>query len=260
MEKNPAYVWQRQHIEGKKLFSQETDKTVYGDENSGKLSDRDALEAFMTSQFEKGGKLLVFTGGSEFEYSRTINETNVIEFSSEFSISTEARFSNDLKNSVGSVVFGTGTKLEFGTGAEAAIGTTQALTKIRESGTISEQTVGFVLGDGDVWDSFATYSYEGPWGTPIFFTDPGSVSSWPWQAGTERGVDLQFQLLSTEDNGPFDYRDGAHYQFQITSTGRGVKEGSGLPFIFYDLPTGEYVPRRFQQTLRLDHSTVLSRQ
>ncbi len=112
------------------------------------------------------------------------------------------------------------------------------MDKARESGTESEQTVGFVLADGDLWDSITTYVYKGPWGTPIFFTDPGSVTSWPWQQGTVKGVDVGMELISAEDNGPFDYRDGAHYQFKVTSTGKSVKEGSGFDYLFYDLPLG----------------------
>ncbi len=239
LEKNPAYVWRKKYIDGKKMFSEEIDKTTYGDESSGLTADRATLETFMKQKFPgKTSELLLFTGDSEFEYSRTSNELNVVEFESEISVSTESTLSHEFTAKTGFDLWGNGAFIKLTTGSETSIGTAQTFSKTRESGTESEQTVGFVLGDGDTWDSFAAYTYEGPWGTPIFFTDPGSVSSWPWQAGTEKGVDLQFQLLSTEDNGPFDYRDGAHYQFQITSTGRGVKEGSGLPFIFYDLPTG----------------------
>jgi len=213
-------VWRRDYVEG---------------END---SGRDALQTFLEDEFDDDGELLLFTGGSEFEYSRTVTESDTVEFSSEVAVSTESSFSHEFESKTGALLFGNGATVNLKFGSQASISSAQILDKTRESSTESEQTVGFVLADGDVWDSFATYVHEGPWGTPIFFTDPGSVTSWPWEQGTVKGVDVQLELISSEDNGPFDYRDGAHYQFRVTSIGKGVKEGSGFDFMFYDLPIG----------------------
>ncbi len=120
---------------------------------------------------------------------------------------------------------------------QATIGLAHSYAKSVESGLETEQTVGFVLSDNDIGDSFSTYVYEGPWGTPIFFTDPGSITSAPWERGTTRAVDIfSLEVISPEENGHFDYRDGAHYQFNIQSTGARKLEGAGVDFIFYDLP------------------------
>ncbi len=228
LEKNPAYVWRRDHIEGAG--------------NSG----RDALQTFLEDEFGDDfddedndvGELLLFTGGSSFEYSRTIRESNIVEYSSEIYLGSESWFDHEARATSGFSLLGTGITFKLGSGSQATIGSAQILDKTRESGTESEQTVGFVLADGDVWDSYAVYVYKGPWGTPIFFNDPGSVTSWPWEQGTVKGIDVQMELISSEDNGPFDYRDGAHYQFKMTSIGVGVKEGSGHDFMFYDKPMG----------------------
>ncbi|MCZ6678531.1 MAG: carboxypeptidase regulatory-like domain-containing protein [Candidatus Poribacteria bacterium] len=242
LEKNPAYVWRKKYVEGKRLFTEEVgttedpNNTIYGDEDSNASSDRAALNAFLESEFPgDDGELLLFRGGTEFDYSRTVAEINTVEFSSEVAVSTEGVFSSEFEAGIDFEFLGFFNKTYIRLGSAVSVSSSQVLDKVRESGTESEQTVGFVLSDGDAWDSFAVRTYEGPWGTPVFFADPGSVSSWPWESGTEKGVDVQLGAPTGSD-GPFDYRDGAHYQFTVTSTGRGVKEGSGFPFIFYDLP------------------------
>ena len=221
LQKNPAYVWRKDHVLG------------------GKDSSRTALDQFREEKFtaeDNKGELIIFSGGGEFEYSRTITETNTVEFSSSVSLSSTSSFSHEAKVTVGLKFFGSGAEEEAGSGSEASIGSSQDFTKARESGTESEQTVGFVLADGDAWDSYSTYVHEGPWGTPIFFTDPGSVTSWPWEQGTVKGVDVELSQGEGND-GPFDYRQGAHYKFTVTSRGVAVKESSGFDFIIYDVPT-----------------------
>ena len=90
LEKNPAYVWRRDYVEGE------------GD------SGRDSLQTFREGEFNDEGELLLFTGGSEFEYSRTIREINVVEYSSEVAVSTESSFSHEFESKVGALFFGTG--------------------------------------------------------------------------------------------------------------------------------------------------------
>ncbi len=59
-----------------------------------------------------------------------------------------------------------------------------------ESGVEFEQTVGFVLQDDDIGDNIATRVYEDPvWGTPLFFQEPGSITSDPWEAGTNNQIE-----------------------------------------------------------------------
>ena len=221
LQKNPAYVWRKDHVLG------------------GKDSSRTALDQFREEKFtaeDNKGELIIFSGGGEFEYSRTITETNTVEFSSSVSLSSTSSFSHEFELSAGISILGSGGKDIGASGSEASIGSSQDFTKARESGTESEQTVGFVLADGDAWDSYSTYVHEGPWGTPIFFTDPGSVTSWPWEQGTVKGVDVELSQGEGND-GPFDYRQGAHYKFTVTSRGVAVKESSGFDFIIYDVPT-----------------------
>jgi len=159
-------------------------------------------------------------------------------YSTSISVGTEGHMSNEQEVSVGFEAFGSGTTLKFKIGASASISTSQGFGRSWESGTQSEQTVGFVLADDDIGDNISTYVYEGPWGTPVFFTDPGSVTSDPWQDGTNKAVDVKLELISPEDNGPFDYQSGAHYQFRVTSTGKRKLEGAGVEFVMQQLGVG----------------------
>ena len=225
LEGNPAYVWQRDHIRG--------------EDGKGRGDLEDFLKTAGLGKTDDS-ELLVFSGGgAQFEYARTVKEASLVEYSTVVEHSSSAT----LKSEFGTGTLGVGSlgpiaKLEFSMGFEGdfTVGTGHSLGASWESGQEAEQTVGFVLADDDVGDNISTYVYEGPWGTPIFFTDPGSVTSDPWQAGTNKAVDVQLSMLSESDWGPFDYRDGAHYQFRVTSTGKRKLEGSGVDFIFYDLP------------------------
>ncbi len=201
---NPAYAWQQE----RKLIEEERDVN------------RTDLDEFLEAKFsDETGELLIFSGGTPFEYSRTISEANLVQFSTESSVGSQSSFSNELDVFAGAVFYGTGIQVDFKMGSETSIGSSQGFGRSFESGTESKQTVGFVLEDDEVGDTISTYAYTGPWGTPIFFTDPGSVTSDPWQNGTTKAVDVQLATISPLDNGPFDYRDGAHYQFRVTSTG-----------------------------------------
>ena len=224
LTKNLAYMWHKNYINGEKE------------------ANRANLEDFFKSNFNnQEGELLIFSGGATFEYSRTISEANLVEFSTNISVSTDSHGESEWKTGpfgggggiVGLIVR---TEMSWGGKIASTVSTSQEFGASWESGTVSEQTVGFVLTDDDVGDNISTYVFEGPWGTPIFFTDPGSVTSDPWQKGTNKAVDVRLELLSAETWGPFDYRDGAHYQFKVTSVGRRKLEGAGIDFLFYDLP------------------------
>jgi len=227
LDDNPAYVWHRDHV-------------LSDDPNA---RSRETLEAFLQEKFSgQEGELLVFSAGPAFEYSRHLYEGQVTSFSTSVSVSTSADFEGSSKQKFGTFAgLGAGVTAEFvavGTGAHLLVDTSQEFGAGLESGSEAEQTVGFVLQDSDIGDNISTYVYEGPWGTPIFFTDPGSITSDPWQAGTNKAVDVKLELLSVENYGPFDYHDGAHYPFRISSIGKRKLEGSGINFLFYDLPIG----------------------
>lgn len=223
LKKNPAYIWEKNNIKG----GEESDRN------------REALDDFLLANGYEDGEMLIFSGGgSSFEYSRSISEANMANYSTSISVGTEGHFSNEQEVSVGFEAFGSGTTLKFKVGASASISTSQGFGRSWESGTQSEQTVGFVLADDDIGDNISTYVYEGPWGTPVFFTDPGSVTSDPWQDGTNKAVDVELELISPEDNGPFDHQSGAHYQFRVTSTGKRKLEGAGVGFVMQQMGVG----------------------
>ena len=166
LKKNPAYIWEKNNIKG----GEESDRN------------REALDDFLLADGYEDGEMLIFSGGgSSFEYSRSISEANMANYSTSIGVGTEGHMSNEQEVSVGFEAFGSGTTLKFKIGASASISTNQGFGRNWESGTQSEQTVGFVLADDDIGDNISTYVYEGPWGTPVFFTDPGSVTSDPWQ-------------------------------------------------------------------------------
>ena len=171
---------------------------------------------------DKSGEMetLIFSAGPTYEYSRKIAESSVVSYSTEVSVGTDSVFTNELETSIGSVFFGSGTKLSVKLGSTAAIHTGTSFGVSYDSGQESEQTVGFVLQDDDIGDNYTTRVYADPqWGTPIFFTDPGSITSDPWQQGTNKGVDIKFTLVDEPTGFPFDYHAGAFYNLRVSYTG-----------------------------------------
>ena len=231
---NPAYVWQRDHVNN----------------DEGDAS-RSSLEEFMESNgYDKdAGELLVFSAGSTFEYSRSIGEGHIKQFSTSIGIATTV----GMKMEGGTGPWGAGggiagpiiqgQPMSIGYDNTVAVSTGQSYGRSWDSGTETSQTVGFVLSDDDVGDNISTYVFAGPWGTPIFFTDPGSITSNPWQVGTNKAIDITIELVEEPTNTrPFDYHDGAHYRVQMNYTGvlhllgGGSPGGAGIGFTVFVHP------------------------
>ena len=221
LDDNPAYVWQRDYIRG------------------DNPNNRQELEKFLANEFRnQNGESLIFSAGPAFEYSRTVAESQVTSFSTSVSVATSAGYEGKAGIEVGVWAGLGGGVLAItsggGTTGELGIETSQEFGAELESGSETEQTVGFALQDDDIGDNISTYVYRGPWGTPIFFTDPGSVTSDPWQEGTNKAVDFTLELVDQPSNTrPFDYHDGAHYKIKINYTGKRVLESSGISFVAY---------------------------
>lgn len=133
--------------------------------------------------------------------------------------STSGELGTSLKLESGFNWFGTGITVEFNAGGTASIGTSTGLGAAWEVGKEAEQSVGFVLNDNDIGDNITTRVYADPvWGTPVFFHDPGSYTSDPWETGTNKAVDFTLELLS-DPTETFDYHDGANYEVKLTYTG-----------------------------------------
>ncbi|MBI2917723.1 MAG: hypothetical protein HYY01_06980 [Chloroflexi bacterium] len=192
-----------------------------------------------------GGETLMVSGGAKFEYSRRIYEGSLVGVSADFGSSLSAYAQLELDFSC-CKVFGAGTSLDLKFGGVFSMANGVSLRKGFESGKETEQTAGFVLSDDDVGDSIVTRVFTDPtWGTPLFFTEPGSVSSdpWEWQQdaesgtkwGTNRAVDLEL-TLETPATGVFDYSEGAHYKIRAQFSGQRVLQGGGTTdFLIYAL-------------------------
>jgi len=243
LKNNPAYTWQKDYVKSDEV---------------GKEANRENLEKFMKSYGynKKDGELLIFSSGTTFEYSRRIGESRLMEYSTSIDVGTEVDVDGEMKAGP----FGAGggivgviarTEISFGFHNILAISTNQSYGTSWESGTESEQTVGFVLSDDDIGDNISTYVFDGPWGTPIFFTDPGSVTSDPWQAGTNKGVDLSLSLIEEPTRVlPFDYHDGAHYRLKMQYTG--VKNLEVLGTLFEIFAPSEQNPSGMHVALNGD--------
>jgi hypothetical protein len=229
LNRNPAYLWQQRYVKG--------------DQEANRAN----LEKFMKEQHfsDETGELLIFAGGgTTFEYSRKIAESAFSEYSTSIKVerAVELHATADIGpfDDIRVTPFaGLNIKLELsaGFGTALGIGTEQGYGASWESGLQTEQAVGFVLSDNDVGDHISTYVYEGPWGTPIFFTDPGSVTSSPWQQGTNKAVDLNLSLVEEPTSvGPFDYHDGAHYIVKADYTGQRVLETATIDAVIYAYP------------------------
>ena len=230
LDENLAYVWNRDYVSEGLDFEDFT-------EDDGR--DLDGAE----------GEKLIFSAGPVFEYSRAISRSKTASFSTEVSVESSSEFNHELKVHTGFTSFGSGTQVEWKAGSSASIGSSTSIGEEWESGTSTEQSVGFVLHDDDIGDNIATRVYADPrWGTPIFFQDPGSYTSDPWEAGTNRAIDVRLELEGGPSGGQaFDYREGAHYKLKLTYTGERDLES--------DFDTADfllYAP----QTDNPDHLTV----
>ncbi|MBU0702004.1 hypothetical protein KKE26_12075 [bacterium] len=129
---------------------------------------------------------------------------------------------------------GCGASIKLKSGSTANIGGGVSYGSEWESGQSTEQSVGFILNDDDVGDNYCTRVYADPrWGTPIFFQDSGSISSDPWEKGTNKAVDVTMEMVK-DTEGRFDYHEGAHYKVKLTYTGQRKLESSGINFLLYD--------------------------
>ena len=226
LNNNPAYIWQKNYVN-----ATDPDDPEY-------KPNRDNLEKFMEDRFsEQEGELLIFSAGTTFEYSRTVGQSQIMEYSTSLEVGTSVEGHFDLDIGTGDIRVSpmAGPNLEasltWGLGSAIAVSTGHSYSSTWESGTEVKQTVGFVLQDDDIGDNISTYVFEGPWGTPLFLTDPGSVTSDPWQKGTNKGVDAIFSLISEPTRTlPFDYSDGAHYRVKIEYNGLRNIEVGGFEF------------------------------
>jgi hypothetical protein len=223
LNNNYAYEWYRDYLR--------EDGVNYGK----------SLDEFLDAKglSKKGNETLIFSAGPTFEYSRKISASHSVTLSTELSIDSRSEIRNELQTAVGFVAWGTGTTYVWNHGSNTGIGSSTSLGAEWESGYASEQTVGFKLSDDDIGDNIATRVYDDPrWGTPLFFTEPGSITSDPWERGTNKAVDLTLELIDEPANSsPFDYHDGAHYKVKVRYAGLRELEKTWVDFIIYALTT-----------------------
>ena len=217
LDKNLAYVWQRDYVSQGKTFEEfKSDHPELSDEETENL---------------------IFSAGPKFQYSRKISEGMYTKCNYEIGVKSTGGMESGLKNSLGFEMFGTGTKMEINFKGDAGVESGTGYGAEWESGKGAEQTVGFALNDDDIGDNISTRIYPDPiWGTPIFFQDAGSITSDPWEAGTQKAVDLSLELLE-QPTGTVDYRDGAHYKVKIQYTGQRELETNWTDFVIYSLWT-----------------------
>lgn len=218
LDKNLAYVWNRDYVG--------SETTTFNDFlNSGKGA---ALK-------DKPSETLVFTGGPVFEYSRTISEANSVGWSEEIAVEVTSAMSSELEASTGFELFGSGITVKIKTGAESSLKMGSSYGKEFESGESTEQSVGFVLQDDDVGDNFTARVYADPiYGTPVFFQDPGCISSNPWEPGTNKGEDAILELIEEPaETAASDYREGKGFKVKVKFTGMRDIGGFGHGFNLY---------------------------
>ena len=227
LNKNLAYTWLHDYVlpDGYNHDQYDTDpKAAFEDfrEQNDLPPDQPSLVEGQGSTFLRHEmETLIFSGGPAFEYSRTIAESDVVSYSIDVGVGTDVQFVNEMNVSAGFKMFGAGMTYDLKMGGTATISSGVGFERSYESGVESEQTVGFVLQDDDIGDNYATRVYEDPvWGTPLFFTEPGSITSDPWEPGTNKGIDMIMELVEEPANtGPFDYSGGAHYKVKVSYTG-----------------------------------------
>jgi hypothetical protein len=224
---NLAYVWDRRYVAEARSWE-------------------DFHQSESTGPLDKGGvETLIFSAGPIFEYTREVTASHGTSFSTGISLGSESEYSNEFKVSIGWEWAGNGATFEYKTGSSTTIGSETSYGAEYESGVSSTQRVGFVLHDDDVGDNLSTRVYADPvWGTPIFFQDAGSVTSDPWEGGTNKGVDVTLELLE-EPEGAFDYHEGADYKVKVTYTGMRDLEALRFDFVIQTLavanPDNAYV-------------------
>ncbi|RKY05206.1 hypothetical protein DRP77_01660, partial [Candidatus Poribacteria bacterium] len=187
----------------------------------------------------KDYEMLIISAGPSFEYSRTVSVEHTVSFSLGISVESSSEFSHELviKEKFSVPLVGFGVEIDLKSGSSASIGSSTEFGAEWESGCSAEQTVGFVLKDDDIGDNIITYVFEDPrWGTPLFLQDPGSITSDPWEPGTNKGIDATMELLE-EPSGPMDYHDGAHYKIKVKYTGLRSLDAFRFDFIMFTLPT-----------------------
>ena len=213
--------------------------TAEGGEFEAFLKNDGAALAPESAKKSANFETFIFSAGPSFEYSRKISEGEAFTVSVDAGAGASGSLGTSLHGSTGWKWFGTGVTLDFNTGAEGSVDTSTSMSKALESGEEIEQSVGFVLQDDDVGDNITTRIYEDPvWGTPLFFADSGSITSDPWQPGTQKAVDFKLELVEGGgDNGPFDYHKGAHYRVKVSYTGIRELESSAIDSVIYDYPT-----------------------
>ncbi|MFC1526286.1 FlgD immunoglobulin-like domain containing protein [Candidatus Latescibacterota bacterium] len=214
---NLAYVWHRDYVsQGKPL--------------------EEFLDGPGASLDEDKSETLIFSAGPTFEYSRAIVNSSLAEAAYGVAVESGSEMGHEFEAETGFKLFGTGASIKLTIGSTAGIGTGASYGAAWESGTVAEQSVGFVLNDDDVGDNISTRVYADPrWGTPIFFQDAGSYTSDPWEMGTNKNVDVAVELLE-EPEEPFDYHEGAHYLVKVRYTGQRVLETATVDFTIYEYP------------------------
>ncbi len=225
---NLAYVWNRDYVPW-------LHDPVEGQKKS--------FEDFMNERGSSMGEcnMLIFSAGPAFEYSRRIFEGDYSSYSIRTGIDAASTISNESNVSVGFKAWGAGMTIDFKLGSSIELTGTHTLGREWEGGKSTEQTVGFVLQDDDVGDNIAVRVNADPrWGTPIFFQDPGSYTSDPWESGTNKAVDFTMEMIE-DTTGTFDYYEGAHYKVKLKYTGQRELESSGsIDFLRYDYLTDEH--------------------
>lgn len=210
LNKNLAYDWYKNYVSQGKSF--EDFKKDHSD-------------------LPESSETLIFSAGPTFEYSRRISAGSVVSFSTEVSVETLSKFSHELDVKSGVDIWGTGVVVNLKSGSEASIKTGVSFGSEWESGQVTEQSIGFVLNDDDVGDNISMRVYADPvWGTPLFFQDPGSYTSDPWEKGTNKTVDVTMELLSDASE-TFDYHEGAQFKVKVQYTGQRKLESSGINFM-----------------------------
>ncbi|MBU0700304.1 hypothetical protein KKE26_03275 [bacterium] len=217
---NLAYVWNKDYLTQGKSFED------FKKDKGGDLDD-------------KKSETLIFSAGPTFEYSRTISQDHTVSYSQEISVDTGSAMGHEFETEIGAKFFGNGASVHLTLGSTAGINSGVSYGSTWESGRSTEQSVGFVLHDDDIGDNYSTRVYADPkWGTPIFFQDAGSISSDPWEKGTNKGIDITLALLEEPDASElFDYYDGAHYKVKVEYTGMRNLDAFRFDFELFSLPT-----------------------
>ncbi|MCF7918325.1 MAG: T9SS type A sorting domain-containing protein [Candidatus Cloacimonetes bacterium] len=114
-----------------------------------------------------------FDAGATYEYTETEETSETVSYQFETFINEETAFAAGIE------VNGVGVVGGFMIGTEITMGESSSET------TTHSNTVGFVLADDDIGDSFTLdVKWDGTYGTPVFETITGASSN-PWEDGTQ---------------------------------------------------------------------------